>query len=206
MRKDRAMKKMAAVALAASMVFTMAESVSASAYKTVNGVTEGDYEVSTDDIGSASFNVEGNHVEMTNFAFDADEALLVEAEINEEDLVYTHVYVHDEEYNIMQNIADGHYPEVFTEDNAAVALNTIYKTVFGATDEPVTNEILSIDTGVIIAQLYLTDGQMFMFAKEGTDQYEVVAVTTEEYGSQDIINAAFDSLAGEADAEETAEE
>ena len=43
MRKDRAMKKMAAVALAASMVFTMAESVSASAYKTVNGVTEGDY-------------------------------------------------------------------------------------------------------------------------------------------------------------------
>ena len=206
MRKDRAMKKMAAVALAASMVFTMAESVSASAYKTVNGVTEGDYEVSTDDIGSASFNVEGNHVEMTNFAFDADEALLVEAEINEEDLVYTHVYVHDEEYNIMQNIADGHYPEVFTEDNAAEALNTIYKTVFGATDEPVTNEILSIDTGVIIAQLYLTDGQMFMFAKEGTDQYEVVAVTTEEYGSQDIINAAFDSLAGEADAEETAEE
>ena len=206
MRKDRAMKKMAAVALAASMVFTMAESVSASAYKTVNGVTEGDYQVSTDDIGSASFNVEGNHVEMTNFAFDADEALLVEAEINEEDLVYTHVYVHDEEYNIMQNIADGHYPEVFTEDNAAEALNTIYKTVFGATDEPVTNEILSIDTGVIIAQLYLTDGQMFMFAKEGTDQYEVVAVTTEEYGSQDIINAAFDSLAGEADAEETAEE
>lgn len=145
-------------------------------------------------------------MEMTNFAFDADEALLVEAEINEEDLVYTHVYVHDEEYNIMQNIADGHYPEVFTEDNAAEALNTIYKTVFGATDEPVTNEILSIDTGVIIAQLYLTDGQMFMFAKEGTDQYEVVAVTTEEYGSQDIINAAFDSLAGEADAEETAEE
>ena len=68
-------KKMMALLLPACMVFTMAgctRSVSAAAYKTVNGVTEGNYEVSTDDKGSASFDVHDNHVEMTNFSFDAD--------------------------------------------------------------------------------------------------------------------------------------
>ena len=198
---NRGMKKLAAMGVAASMVLTVvgsAGSVFAESYgyETVNGVTEGNYEYSTEDMGSASFNVEGNHVDMTNFSFDADESLLVEAQINEEDLVYTQVYVQDEDFNVMQNLADGHYPEVITQDNAADVLNTVYQTVFGASDAPITTEALDFDNGVMYIRLTLTDGEMFLFAKEGTDQYAVVAVTTDQYGSQDIVYAAFNALAG----------
>ena len=80
MRRNQVVKKVAAMSLLAGLVLATtgcATKVSASAYKTVNGVTEGDYEVSTDDMGSASLNIEGNHVEMTNFTFDADESLMV---------------------------------------------------------------------------------------------------------------------------------
>ena len=197
-------KKTAVTALIAAMVFTVAgcaRNVKAESYSysTVNGVTEGNNKVSTDDKGSASFDVKGNHVDMTNFSFDADESLLVEAEILEEDLVYTRVYVHDEGYaNIMQSIADGHYPEIFTQDNAAEEFNTLYQTVFGAGDAPVTAEGLLIDRGVIYTKLTLQDGLMFLFAKENSDEYALVAITTDEYGSLDIVNAAFDALNDEA--------
>ena len=196
-------KKMMAVLLPACIVFTMAgctRSVSAAAYKTVNGVTEGNYEVSTDDKGSASFDVHDNHVEMTNFSFDADPSLKVEAEIEEEDLVYTQVLVHDGE-SIMQNVADGLYPEVFEQEGAADQFNTIYQIVLGGSDEPFTEDIISLESGVLVGALNLTDGQMFLLAKEGTNQFISVAATTAEYGSQDIIDAAFDSLKDESAAE-----
>ena len=189
-------KKILAVILPACMVFTMAgctKSVSAAVYKTVNGVTEGNYEVTTDDKGSAAFDVHDNHVEMTNFAFDADPSLKVQAEIEEEDLVYTEVTIHDGE-NVMQIVADGLYPEVFEQESAPEQFNTIYQTVFGASDEPVTDEIISVDRGVLIAGLSLSDGEMFLLAKEGTGQFISVAVTTGDYGSQDILDAAFDAL------------
>ena len=194
-------KKMAAVIIAACMAFTMAgcvKSVSASAYKTVNGVTEGNYEVSTDDKGSASFDVDGNHVEMTNFSFDADPELKVQAEIHEEDLVFAQVLVHDDE-SIMQNISDGLYSEVFTQENAAALFNDIYQKTLGGTDEPVTDENVTIDRGVLVTGLNLTDGQMFLMAKEGTNQFISIAATTAEYGSQDIIDAAFDTLKDESE-------
>lgn len=211
MKMNCVMKKLAAAGLTASMVFTAAGSaVSVFAdtygYETVNGVTKGNYEVSTDDKGSASFNVEGNHVDMTNFSFDADEALLVEAEISdedEEDLVYTHVYVHDEEYNVMQNLADGHYTEVFTQENAADAFNTLYKTVFKAGDTPIPDDGVELDDGLLHVKLSLSDGVMFILAKEGTDQYAIVALTTDEYGSQEILDTAIYALADQTASEET---
>ena len=197
------MKKWTGIVLAAAMVFTLAGcavNVSAAAYKTVNGVTEGSYEVSTTDKGSASFNVEGNHVEMTNFAFDADPSLKVQAEIMEDDLVFTQVVVHDDE-NVMQNIADGMYPETLTLENAAAEFNTLYQTFLGGSDEPVIDDIVYLDTGVIVAQLDLTDGKLFMLAKNETAQYILVAVTTDEYGTQEILDAAFDALKDESAAE-----
>ena len=211
MKRNDVVKGMTVLTLAAALAFTMAgcvKSVSASAFKTVNGVTEGNYEVSTDDKGSASFNIEGNHVEMTNFTFDADAALKVEADILEDELVYTQVLVHDDE-QIMQNIADGHYREALTQENAAKEFNTLYQTVFDASDEPVIDDIIDLNQGVLVAQLQLTDAQLFMLAKDGTDQFIMVAATTEEYGSQEIIDAAFDALKDEsapATEEEAAEE
>ncbi len=199
MKRNQVMATMAGMALAAVMVFTMAgctKTVSAAAYKTVNGVTEGNYEVSTDDKGSASFNIEGNHVELTNFTFDADPALKVEAEINEEDIVFTHVYVHDDE-SVMQNVADGLYREPFTKENAAKEFNTLYKAVFGATDEPVVDENVNLADGLLVTGMNLTDGQLFILAKEGTNQFIMIAATTMEYGSQDLIDTAVAALEGE---------
>lgn len=196
MRRNQVVKKVAAMGLLAGLVLATtgcATKVSASAYKTVNGVTEGDYEVSTDDIGSASFNIEGNHVEMTNFTFDADESLMVEAEINEEDVVFTHVYVHDD-VDVIQNIADGHYHEVFTQENAATEFNVLYQAIFGATDEPVIDENVHFEQGVLYTGLELTDGQLFILAKNESDEFILVAVTTEEYGSQEIVDLAYDAL------------
>ena len=200
MKRNRVLKKTAVMALTASLVFAAAgciRSVNAETYKTVKGVTEGNYEVSTEHRGSAGFHVEGNHVDMTNFSFDADPGLKVEAYINETDLVYTQVLIRDDE-NIIQNIADGHYPEIFTRENAADEFNTIYQQVFGAGDMPVTEKNVLLDRGVMYVKVTLTDGLMFLFAKEETDQYAMVAVTTDEYGSLDIINAAFDALNDES--------
>ena len=202
------MKTLTAMALAGTMVLTMAgcaKNVKAetSGYTTENGVTEGSWEVTTDDKGSASFNVEGNHVEMTNFAFDADDSLMVMAEINEEndeDLVFTHVVVHDGE-NSAQNIADGHYPEAITQENVATAFNALFRVVLGGTGDPIAAEDVILDRGVLFLKGNLSDGQFFLFAKEGTDQYILVAVTTDEYGSQDIVNGAFDALNAEGAAE-----
>ena len=196
MRRKSVLKKVAAISLLTGLVLATtgcATKVSASAYKTVNGVTEGNYEVSTNDMGSASFDVKGNHVEMTNFTFDADESLMVEAEINEEDIVFTHVYVHDD-VDVMQNIADGHYHAAFTQENAATEFNALYQAVFGASDEPVIDENISFDQGVLYTGLELTDGQLFILAKNESDEFILVAATTAEYGSQEIIDTAFDAL------------
>ena len=54
-------------------------------YTTVNGVTTGSYEVSSEK-GSARFNIQGNQVEMTNFSFEADPSLHVMASIEEEEM------------------------------------------------------------------------------------------------------------------------
>ena len=206
--KNYVVKTLAAMALAGTMVLTMAGCATnvkaeTSGYNTTNGVTEGNWEVTTDDMGSASFNVEGNHVEMTNFAFDADESLQVEAEVMEDTLVYTQVYVHDENFDVKQNVADGHYPEIITQDNVVSVFNNLYQTIFGASDEPAAVDNIGLDRGVMILKINLTDGLMFMFAKEGTDQYIMVAVATEEFGSQDVVNAAFDALNAEGAAEAT---
>ena len=171
------------------------------AFKTVDGVTEGTCTVSTDDKGSAKFSVQGNHVEMTNFAFDADPSLKVMAEIDEdEDLIYAAVLVHDGE-NIIQNIADGEYPETFTAKNAADQLNVIYQEVLDADDAPLTADDVTVDTGVLVASMELNDGQMFLLAGEGSNQYISIALTGNEYGAQEIVDAAFDALKTESEDE-----
>ncbi len=199
MKKAAAGAKLAAVWMAVCLMTVLAgctKSVETEAYKTVNGQTEGKASKSSDDNGSASFEVSGNHVQMTNFAFDADPSLKVMASVEEDGLIFTRVVVHDGEDTI-QHVADGHYKETFSEETAAAQLNDIYQEVLGADDEPMTNEMLTLDTGVFAGVAELTDGQLVMLAKDGSDQYAVIAVTTMDYGSQDIVDAAFDALKGQ---------
>lgn len=200
MKTIKMMKAVCAAAMAGCMAFAMigcsASSTSeskANAYSTVDGVTTGSNEVKTDDKGSASFKIDGNHVEMTNFAFDADSSLKVQAEIEEEDMVYTQVSVHDGE-KVIQNIADGKYHETFTKDNVAKEFNTIYQTVLGADDAPVGDENVTEDEGVYVVQMGLSDGDAVLLAKADSDEFVLIAFTTTEYGTQEIIDAAFDSL------------
>ena len=197
--KKKMVKKTVALFLAAGLLATLtactaSSSSSTESYKTVNGVTEGKASSSTSDKGSAGFEVSGNHVQMTNFAFDADESLFVQAEIVEEDLVFTRVLVHDGEDTI-QHIADGHYPETFTPENAADSMNAIYQIVLGADDAPVTDDYITEDSGVLYTIMDLSDGQVALLLKEGSDEYVLAAVTTMDFGSQDIIDAAFAALA-----------
>ena len=198
MKNKSVMKSITAAALVTCMILSGSVIASAESYgyTTKNGVTEGNYAVETDDRGSAYFDVEGNHVEMTNFEFDADPELFVVAEIpeDESELIFTDVEVHDGE-NLIQRVIDGHYPEVFTQDTIVDQFNTIYQLTFGATDTPIADEsYITYDEGVMYAKLSLTDAELFMFAKEDTDQYILFAATTTEYGSDALLNQAFNAL------------
>lgn len=211
MKRHSLAARLAIAAMAICLVATMAGCTSSvetstEAYKTVNGVTEGKASKTTDDNGSASFEVKENHVQLTNFAFDADPSLKVMAELSEEGMVFARAVVHDGE-NTIQNVADGHYKETFSQETAASQLNDIYQAVFAADDEPVTDDVITMDTGVFVGVMDLSDGQLVMLAKDGADAFVTIAVTTMDYGSQDIVDAAFDALKDEtaASAEETEE-
>ena len=198
MKTKSAMKSITAAALATCMLLTgtVIASAESYAYTTKNGVTEGNYAVETDDMGSAYFNVEGNHVETTNFAFDADPDLYVMAEIADDDvdLIFTDVEVHDGE-DLIQRVIDGLYPEVFTQDTIVDQFNTIYQLTLGATDIPISDaEQITYNEGVMYVKISLTDAELFMFAKEDTDQYILIAATTPEYGSDALLNTAFNAL------------
>ena len=117
----------------------------------------------------------------------------MQAEIEEEDMVYTQVSVHDGE-KVIQNIADGKYHETFTKDNVAKEFNTIYQTVLDADDAPVSDENVTEDEGVYVVQIGLSDGDAVLLAKADSEEFVLIAFTTTEYGTQGIIDAAFDSL------------
>lgn len=198
MKKHSAIKSITAAALATCMIISGSVIASAESYSftTKDGVTEGNYAVETEDKGSASFNIDGNHVETTNLVFDADPELYVMAEIAEDDvdLIFTDVTVHDGD-NLIQRVIDGHYPETFTQDTIVDQFNTIYQQTLGGTDTPITGpEFITYDEGVMYVKLSLSDAELFMFAKDNSDQYILIAATTPEYGSDALLNAAFNAL------------
>lgn len=196
MKKIRKMIMMAGLVI--GIIGTLAacsSNTESSLYKTVNGQTEGHAKKSSSGQGSASFNVEKNHVELTNFSFDVDSSLKVMAELSEEGLVYASASVHDGD-NVYETIADGKYKETITQENAADCFNDIYHAVFGVENEdPFSADGLSVDEGVIVTpEIALTDGSLIMMAKEGSDQYVSLAYTSTDYGIQDIVDAAFEAL------------
>ena len=73
----------------------------------------------------------------------------------------------------------------------ATEFNVLYQAIFGATDEPVIDENVHFEQGVLYTGLELTDGQLFILAKNESDEFILVAVTTEEYGSQEIVDLAY---------------
>ena len=165
-------------------------------YTTVNGVTTGSYEVSSEK-GSARFNIQGNQVEMTNFSFEADPSLHVMASIEEEEVVNARITIHDGD-SAQQIVADGLYPESFTKENASEFFNRIYQVVLGADDEPISEGDVQADTGVLFVKVDLSDGAILILAREDSDQFIAIAFTTMEYGTQDIVDVAFDALKDES--------
>lgn len=197
----RKIKRIAALALAAGVITGLCGCSSSfesktetTGFTTVDGKTEGNASKSSDDNGSASFDISGNHVKMTNFEFDADSALKVEGDIEEDDLVYAQVITRDEDDETIQNIADGHYREDFSEDTVAQQLSDIYRTVFDADDDDFGSETVTREDGVLYIDVELTDGELLMMAKDGSDEYVSIAFSTMDYGTQDIVDAAFEAL------------
>ncbi len=164
-----------------------------SSVKTVDGMTQGHANKSTSNNGSASFSVKDHHVEMTNFSFDADESGKVQAELNEDGLVYAKVLVHDGN-TIWQSVVDGLYTENFTADSAKEQLNTVYQFSTGASDAPISENDIYHENGVMYSYLGLTDGEMIVILKEGTNKYIAIAYTTMEHGTEEILNTAYNSL------------
>ena len=183
----------AALTLTGCEVTVSGPSSETSAVKTVDGMTQGHAKKSTSDRGSASFNVKGHRVEMTNFSFDADESGKVQATLNEDGPVYTRALVHDGNV-IWQSVVDGLYTEKFSTEDAKRQLNAIYQLSTGATDTPVADDNIYYENGLIYAYLSLTDGEMVVMLKEGTTQYISVAYTTTEHDTDVILNAAYDAL------------
>ena len=164
-----------------------------SSVKTVDGMTQGHASKSTSDNGSASFSVKDHHIDMTNFSFDADESGKVQAELNEDGLVYAKVLVHDGNM-IWQSVVDGLYTENFSADSAKEQLNTIYQLSTGASDTPISENDIYHENGVIYSYLGLTDGEMIVILKEGTNKYITIAYTTMEHGTEEILNSAYNTL------------
>ena len=184
---------MIAASLAGCNVTTSTSGSSSESYavSTVNGMTQGYQEKETSDKGSASFKVDGYHVDMTNFSFDADESGKVEAEISEDGLVCAKVYVNSEDGEPWQQVVDGHYPETFTQEAIADQMNNIYQNAFNATDAPITEDVVGVNGDVMSVSINLNNGYAIIMTKEGSDEYILFSTTTDEHNTDEILQNAM---------------
>ena len=163
---------------------------------TINGMTQGFSEKNTTDKGSAKFNIEDYHVDMTNFSFEADSTGKIEASLNEDNLVFARVTVCSQDGETWQNITDGLYTETFAEDKLVSQFNDIYQKTMLATDSPIVEDIVFTEGTAAFAFLYLNDGEMILGAELGTNKYINIAYTSNEHNTDDIVSAMVQALGG----------
>lgn len=157
-------------------VTTKGPSISSGASVTVGGETTGS-EQSSSDNGSASFNVNNGTVTMSNFSFNT--SYTPQVELVNDGITHTKCTLHDGQ-NVIMFVFDGHYTEPFSIENSARQFNDLYQKVFKATDSPFTTRVdqmanSAYKQGVIGIGITLNDCDAAIYAKEGTDQWGIIA-------------------------------
>ena len=183
-------------------------SSSASKVRTENGETQGYDKKTSKGKGSASFNINGKHVEMTNFSYEAAPDSKVQAAVVESDIIYATSLVYSgedgEEGDVWQAIVDGHYPEKFTPEKIVDQMNDLYRITANVKASPVQESDLHRDGNVIYALLPAEedtddDCAMLFITENESDKYAIIEWTDLGHNTEDIVRAAYEALSGSRD-------
>lgn len=166
--------------------------------KTVNGETTGHAKLQTANKGCAEFAIDGKHIKMTNFEFDADSDGKVTAEIEEEDLVYSYVSLRSEDDELYLTVCDGLYTEKFSPGKAKEQLNALYQSLTGADDKPISKDDIISDDDTTSALIDTRNGQILFITENGSNKYACISWYESDRHASGVIQAAYDAFGGES--------
>ncbi len=163
---------------------------------TADGKTEGSSNINSKDKGEASYDVDGDKVNLTNISFTT--SYKIDADIVEDGLVHTNVILHDDE-KLYFGIMDGKYTEDFAIEKSKDQYNDLYQKLYGATDSPFTANLDQMEEfyagdDMMAACVSFSSSNANIYVNTGSNEYVVIEYTQEDpetfnYLEQQVIDA-----------------